>query len=225
MSKFNHFPSKPSNSILWSSYYILIGAHQASSSFLDIFETTRQNRQAKGTPTDQEQNLLRAMLIFASSGLDSMVKQLVKDSLDNVIIQDEGAHRLFESHIEKRIKKLGELDAKFLAKILTNGNPKSYLISDLKDSICSSSLQSKDQLLKVMSNFNIPTIEITNDFSKLEEIFKIRNQIAHEMDVDFNQPNRSLRPRQKQMMIDYTNEIFRIANSFLVGVEKKFITS
>lgn len=221
MSKFIHYPQKPQNQSLHFAYYILCGAHEASTSFLNIFETNRVNRKARGAPTDVEQNLLRAMLIFASSGLDSMVKQLVKDSLPLIIKGNEGAQKMFEAYVEKRIKKSDELDTKFLSRLLSNQNPQNILINDLVYSICSASLQSKEQLLKVAANFDIPTVEISKDLKKLEEIFSVRNQIAHEMDVDFKQPNRSRIPRQKQQMIDYTNELFWISNAFLVSVSKR----
>jgi hypothetical protein len=221
MSRFKHFPAKPKNLNLLASYYILCGAHDAASSFLGTFEITRTNRGAKGASTDVEQNLLRAMLIFSSSGLDSMVKQLVKDSLGLVIEKNEGAQKMFESYVEKRLKKSDELDLRFLSKLLANQEPRNILIQDLVNTICSSSLQSKEQLLKVAANFDLPTIEISTDLKKLEDIFLARNQISHEMDVDFTQPIRSRRPRQKQMMIEYTEEILRISNSFLCGISKR----
>lgn len=69
-SKFHHDPEKPRNSQCQNAFSILCSAHLASSSFLDIFEKTRG--QKKGTSTDEEQDLLRAMLAFASAGLDAM---------------------------------------------------------------------------------------------------------------------------------------------------------
>ncbi|MBK6912528.1 MAG: hypothetical protein IPH11_02195 [Ignavibacteriales bacterium] len=171
MSRFNHYPIKPSNQYLLSSYYILCGAHEAASSFLDTFETIRTTRGAKGAPTDVEQNQIRAMLIFSSSGLDSMVKQLVKDSLGLIIEKNEGAQKMFESYIEKRLKKTDELDLKFLSKLFATQQPQIILIQDLVNSICSASLQSKEQLLKVAASFDIPTHEISTDLKNLKKYF------------------------------------------------------
>ena len=80
LTLFKHYPGEPkSGSLHENSQFILCSAHDAASSFLDTFNKVREARQAKGTPTDEEQDLLRAMLLFATAGLDSMVKQLVTD--------------------------------------------------------------------------------------------------------------------------------------------------
>jgi NADH dehydrogenase FAD-containing subunit len=62
-------------------------------------------REAKGTPTDEKQDLLRAMLIFATAGLDSMVKQLITDALPSVIEIDLGATAMFKKYVERRLEK------------------------------------------------------------------------------------------------------------------------
>jgi hypothetical protein len=43
--------------------------------------------------THEDQDRLRAMLLFACSGLDAVVKQLVQDALATVLDHDEGAQR------------------------------------------------------------------------------------------------------------------------------------
>lgn len=222
-SRFTHYPDKPQNDFLLKPYWILCSTHEAASSFLDIFESERKRRKAKGAPTDEEQDLLRAMLTFATSGLDSMVKQMVQDALPKVVRNDKGASEMFRSHIEKRMQKDDKLDHKFLATILSSRFPQRELITDLVDSICAASLQSKDQLLRVAAFFNIESKTIMNNPQIVKEIFETRNQISHEMDVDFSQTNRSRRSRRKEDMIKFTNEILQIANAFLTQVESKLL--
>lgn len=41
---------------------------------------------------------------FACAGLDSLVKQLIKDALPDVINCNEGAERMFRTDIERRIR-------------------------------------------------------------------------------------------------------------------------
>jgi hypothetical protein len=216
-----HFPPEPHNTLLLNSFYILRSTHVAASSFLEIFLTSRRTRRARGTPTDKEQDLLRAMLIFAASGLDSMVKQLIQDTLRNIINKDEGATEMFKTYIERRIKRGEELDYKFLASVIAESEPRNTMISDLIKSLRSSSLQSKDQLLKVAAFFNIPSAQLSTNFRLLDEIFEARNQISHEMDINLRQVGKNRRQRRQDQMISYTNEIFRIANSFLRQVEAK----
>lgn len=164
---------------------------------------------------------MRAALIFASAGLDSMVKQLVVDALPSIIDHDDGASRMFRNFIERRIRRGEGLDLTFLAGILADAQPRGQLIGALVRNLTDTSLQSTEQLLRAGSFFNIPSQDICRDAGRLSLIFEARNQIVHEMDVDFAQPNRNRRPRAKQKMIDFTNEIFLVASSFLQGVDAK----
>lgn len=68
--------------------------------------------------------------------------------------------------------------------------------------------------------FDIPSAALATDLKLLERIFRARNEIVHEMDVDFAQTNRNRRPRRKEAMINHTTEILRLANAFLVEVDR-----
>ncbi len=223
-SLFHHHPNKPCAQTCEKAYIILCNAHDTSTSLLESFNETRRVRGARGTPTDEEQDLLRAMLTFASAGLDSMVKQLVNDALPDVIEREEGAATMFEKYVERRIKQGETINYALLAKILVDHKPKGRLIMELVSELAGNSLQSVDQLLKVGAFFNIPSNEISTDKKGLQAIFHARNEIVHEMDVDFSQHNRNRRPRRKLHMIGFTNDIFRVSNSFLESVEQKLTT-
>ncbi len=92
-------------------------------------------------------------------------------------------------------------------------------MSALIDDLISQSLQSKDQVLRVGSFFDIRSAALAPDVRLLERIFRARNEIVHEMDVDFDQPNRNRRPRRKAEMIEHTSEVLRVANAFLSEVD------
>ena len=218
---FFSYPLKPQTKGCQNGYLILRNATNASKSFLDIFENIRRARNAKGAPTDEEQDLLRAMLAFASSGLDALVKQLVRDALPLIININEGACKMFETFVERQLRKGEKIDYKLLAEAVSNKNPRSHLVNLLIKELTSSSLQSTEELLRVASYFDMPSQDIANDKRKLSKIFDARNQIAHEMDVDFLQSNRNRRPRARKLMEDYTNEIFLVSKAFLKGVDQK----
>jgi len=217
---FEHFPEKPSDGSCEDAFSILCNAHDSATSFLDTFEKLRKARKAKGTPTDEEQDLLRAMLLFATAGLDSMVKQLVTDALSVVIENDEGAAAEFKKFISRRLEKNDRLDRHFLADVIGDAHPRKRMLECLVSDLTSESLQSTEQLLKTAAYFNIPSVSICGDPKSLTGIFNVRNQITHEMDIDF-QRNRSRRPRAKATMTDFTNEIFKIARNFLKEVNHK----
>ena len=220
-SLFQHYPEKPRNAECQSAHLILCNAHDAASSFLDIFTSARKNRKAKGTPTDEEQDLLRAMLTFASAGLDSTVKQLVSDALPAIIDRDPGAGDMFVRFVERRLTSGEGIDRRFLAGVLAHVEPRNRLLEELVEDLRSGSLQSRDQLLRTASFFNIPSHKISDNPQLLTDIFRARNQIVHEMDIDFEQSNRNRRPRAKSPMTSHTNELFRIGRVFLAEVDQK----
>jgi len=224
MSNFSHQPSKPKSGTLLKSYYILLNAHSTASSFYDIFEKTRKQRNATGTPTDEEQDLLRAMLLFSSSGLDSMIKQLIQDTLPQLIEMDE-INSKFKSFIESRLSNQAGINIKLLSDVLTSPNSREALKNELVQDLLSGSLQSKEQIYKVASFFNINEKELNIDKQLIKDVFTARNFIVHEMDVDFNQPNRTRRPRKKEDMKNYCNEIFKISNNILHAVDAKVLES
>lgn len=63
-------------------YLILKYSHESADSFLEAFEVVRKERGAsRGATTDEEQDLLRMMIVIAAAGLDSLLKQLIRDCL------------------------------------------------------------------------------------------------------------------------------------------------
>jgi len=220
-SLFNHYPDRPANDLCETSFVILCNTHDAATSFLETFNTIRTNRNARGAPTDEEMDLLRAMFTFASSGLDSLVKQLIRDTLPTIIEIDQGANEIFKNFVERRIKREDGFDSKLIADVLCNINPRRKLIDILISELTSQSLQSTDQLLRVGAFFNIPSHQLIQNRDNINQVFVARNQIVHEMDVDFSQPNRNRRPRARRILTNHTNVIFRLANSFLNIIDMK----
>ena len=94
-------------------------------------------------------------------------------------------------------------------------------MSALVDDLISQSLQSKEQVLGVASYFDILSAMLAHDLKLLEHIFRARNEIVHEMDVDFAQKNRNRRRRRKAEMIRHTTEVLRLANAFLIEVDRR----
>ena len=200
MSRFPHYPNPPAADAVRNAFTILCSAHAAASSFLDIFEATRETREAKGASTDEEQDLLRAMLVFAGAGLDSMIKQLVRDALSLAIDRSKGAEESFRIFISKRLARQDTLDPSFLSSVLASRNPRNVLVSTLVADLISQSPQSKDQLMRVASYFDIQSAALATDLRLLDRIFGARNEIVHEMDVDLAQTNRNRRPRRKAVI-------------------------
>lgn len=212
-------PPSPASKETEKAFYIFCSAQRASASFLDQFEGARKARGARGIATDAEQDLLRAMVLFASAGLDSLVKQLVRDALPEVVERDEGATQQFRDRAEKYVVRGDVLDASLVVSALTSHDPRQVLMDRLVEELTSSSLQSAEQLFKVAAFFNLPTSELVSHPQELKDVFAARNEISHEMDVDFDQPRRNRRTRPKANMVRYTNTLLATGRRFLEHVD------
>ena len=170
-----------------------------------------------------KEDVLRAMLTFASSGLDSMIKQLVVNALPIVIDHHGGARPEFQKFVERRLRKgdEGHLDNKFIASALVSRDPRGHLVGRFVQHLTSRSLQSVEQIQRVGAAFDIKSNVLTPDMNALKAVFDARNQIVHEMDVDFTDPSRHRRPRTDSDMVDKTNALFEVSLHFLDEVDQR----
>jgi len=83
------------------------------------------------------------------------------------------------------------------------------------------SLQSVAQLSKVAAAFNIKSSDL-GDMRALKEAFDARNQIIHEMDINFG-ANRSRRPRRQADMERLTKTVLDAGANLLARVENKLL--
>lgn len=199
---------------------ILVSLKKTVESFYALYNSLDDDKET------QKQDLLRAIILFSCSGIDSIVKQLVNDTLDYVIEHDEGAFNQFKSYTEKKLILKNEvgINSKLFAELFTCGNPKQTLIDALKKELTSNSLQSADELLKVGSIFNIETANLVTgreEHEKLRRIFIVRNQITHEMDVDMTASNFKMRDRTYEEIKVYSEFIMNFIERFIELISEK----
>lgn len=200
------------------------------------FDRYYVNIQRTGETTEKEftevDDLLRAMLLFACSGLDAVVKQLVQDALELILREDPGAQNEFRKFVERRIKRTSGdeadrlsvagsvVDSKLLAELMVSFDPRARLVAMLTRSLTSDSLQSRDQLLKVAAHFALQAQEVMDEPNVTKEAFDARNQIVHEMDVDLGSGN-ARRPRDYAVMVKWCDNILNVSQRFIGAVEGK----
>ena len=211
---------KPTNAEVEKAFYILDQAFQTAESFFQIFCDIRKGRKARGNPTYSEQDLLRAMFVFSASGLDSTIKQLSKDTYSIIIEYDEGANRNFKEQLRRIMIKNDMIKSDVLINALLIEHPKDYIMDYFINSIISNSLQSKSQLLKVGSFFNIKSTDLINNPDSLTKIFKVRNDIIHEMDINFDSRDHNRTRRSIAAMVKYTNTLYVLGGNFLSEVDR-----
>lgn len=224
MKNINYYPEKPTHESLNNAYHLLINTYTVCEDFLELYDEIINKRDLVDVKEiDRKSDLLRAALLFASSGLDSFVKQLVRDSLYNVVQENIGAQQRLKNFVEKRLEKNDSLNTKELSDALLSVDPRKYFIKCLIYELTDRSLQSKEELLNVASYFDIPSQDIVDNFNYLRDVFQIRNQITHEMDFDHITNER--RPRDKKEMLDAIDYLFNVSCKLLCCVNKKLVIS
>jgi hypothetical protein len=206
---------------------ILQYAHDSATALLEAFSKVREVRKAgQGRPTDEEQDLLRAMLVIGAAGLDSMLKQVIRDALPTLIRADQAVADGLQKFVERQLR--GESDEievlqapRFLAKLLVSESLRDALIEQYILSLTGSSLQSVEELLRACSALGVSqqTAGIKPDV--LRPIFTIRNRIIHELDVDFGKQIRNRFPRSRKDMTGNTNALLQVGENVLRGVSTR----
>jgi len=218
---FAFVPSVPASAQCSRAHHILKTTHRTCESFLASFDQVRNDRKAQGAPTDLEQDLLRAMLVFACSGLDSMVKQVIRDALTQVIDKNEGAELQFKAFVKKKLANDPKVSAEFVAMSMTSKRPRERTLSWFIDELSNDSLQSKDQIFQIAAIFDIPSNQVHKSPNVLSEVFKVRNRIIHELDIDFSGTNRKRVARRKDDMVKNVEIILQTADAILSEVDKR----
>lgn len=195
------------NKMLKKSNMILTSLKSTICSFFSLYDSLEQK--------EENQNILRAIVLFSCSGVDAIVKQLINDTLEYVIEHDEGAFNQFKQFSTKKIQNKSETDFNLLTELLICENPRKILISVLKKELTQNSLQSAEELFRVASYFNIETKKLEPDDKKLREIFKVRNQITHELDVDMTSSEFTLRNREKSKVKEYSDHLLKLSENFI----------
>ena len=214
-------PDEPRSDELWKAYLVLQRARLTAQSFLKTFEE-RLNARGRGAPSDEDYDLMRAMLVFACAGLDSMIKHLIRDALPTVVDHVEEAEIRFREFVRKQIE--GDKKYELLAEAISDGNPRIRLVEELVTKLTAHSLQSKQQVLSAASHFGLSASQLMANPEVYDEVFRARNEITHEMDIDFDQPKRSRTPRQKARTVAQAQAILECGARFLAAVDLQLQT-
>lgn len=203
---------------------ILRHTHQSASSLFGAFEKLRKMRAPKqGTTTDSEQDILRAMLVLATAGLDSMTKQVIKDALPRLAETDDKVEQGLETFVARQIK--GETDlfanSKFLAKLLVAKSRREKIIQEYVNDLTGGSLQSPEELMKAVYALGVDPAKCHIVSDQLRSVFRVRNTIIHELDINFDAPRRRRHNRRLDHMVRDTNKILLIAEKILLEVTTK----
>lgn len=170
------------------------------------------------------------MLLFAAAGLDSFAKQVVQDALPRLARNYPSVRAELRTFTIRRLRREDEsaegssLNAAFLADVLM-GPPWGNLVDSWKRELTGSSLQSKDELHRVAKALGVSQVPGVRDaINGLEQTFAIRNQISHEMDINFESVNRNRNSRRRNDMVARTNGLLAAADALLRAVDEGLVS-
>jgi hypothetical protein len=166
----------------------LASAYDAVEAVLDNLGKVRGLRRQEGGDirgrlTANEEDLLRAAVVFTGAGLDATLKQLIRDALPALLGQSAQAHDKFEAFATGRLGTGDIADTRVIARYLTSANPRERLIEDYTYDLTGSSLQSADEVQKVAGALGIDDPELRKRIGGLKDLFRARNEISHELDL------------------------------------------
>jgi hypothetical protein len=174
--------------------------------------------------TDDEQDLLRAMLVMAAAGLDSMLKQLIRDAMPSLVKVSPPVREGLEKFVTRSIRGDAEVSeplsgAKFLARVLAGESQQSQVIEEYIRELTGASLQSPSELAKAVQALGLANVKI--DVPRFREIFDLRNKIIHELDINLDGDRRKRNVRGRDPMMTHTNALLEIGEKILGAVDKQ----
>lgn len=205
---------------------ILQYAHDSAEALLVAFESVRKARSAgRGIPTDEEQDLLRSMLVMSAAGLDASLKQLIRDCLPDLARKHESVADELEKYVQRQLRgdqddSTAALGNAFLAKLLVAESLRGALLERYILSLTGTSLQSAQELAKACAALGVEPSAVGIKVANLKTIFDARNRIIHELDIDFEQGIRNRFPRSRKDMTEYSNTLLEIGEEIVKSVEK-----
>ncbi len=204
---------------------ILRYTHESVEALWKAYRFTKSERGAKrGMTTDEEQDLLRVMVVMAASGLDAMTKQLIRDTLAVLVRTNDRAQNSFEKFIARRLRNDNEAQknaaSQLLARVLSRPSPQEQMIEEYISDLTGGSLQSVDALFQVVAALGLSPTTVGVDSKKLQPIFATRNKIIHELDIDLTAKRRNRNIRKQSDMLQKSNTLLDVAARILTGVDE-----
>ena len=209
-------------------FNILSKTVEAVNSFHSLYRSGRRKVKA-GAATHAQQDLSRAMLIFACAGLDVFVKQLAKTKLPKLLINDNKAKEKFMDYVRRGMDNDDKTRMKIVALALIDHNPREIFLKEYVESFTGESLQSYQELCKISEASGLDTKKIFETKKEaLIEAFTVRNQIIHEMDINISNERskttgyRTRRQRKILEMNRHTKIILDLAENLFKAYKDKF---
>lgn len=164
----------------------------AMGTLMNRFLKLADGKSQQGLWVPQAVDSLRAALLFASAGLDTSLKRLVRHALPQLASWDSDVEKHFRKWAEQRVgdSATGAVQAKELVHILLGqgASPRDVLMGRWVYELTDGSAQSVERVDELAQALGVTDRAIrartaNKETSTLKAAFAARNEIAHELDV------------------------------------------
>lgn len=191
---------------------LLDGSYKSVDDLLNVAKTLSDQRRAansspRGRQSQNEVDLLRSAIVFASAGLDASMKRLVNDA-GRVLVGHPatGARKQYEEFIKLELAQPKVADG-FRDSLLKPDIVASLLTHYLSQKSKASFQGTSDLEARVVNLLGLPGKTLTKKrIGELDDFFIARNSIVHAMDYEIE--NSTTRARKTRALADVTTLSF-----------------
>ena len=220
----------------------LVASVQSVSSTLWTFDLLRDQRRREdgtlpqGRLTDAEEDQLRSAVIFAGAGLDTSLKQLLRDATFAITSMDSAAntklHRFAVRYLSEG--EIGVNPTRLARILLTPGLtlPRETLIEEYINDLTGDSLQSAAQVRNTCEALSVSDTKLRKrlkDGATLDKMFRARNEMIHELDLLRDKsPGPGVRLKRGRKIgesRDWATEALAVAQTIINSVAVRFVGS
>lgn len=201
----------------------LKGAHESVQGHLDTLHSVRDRKIKNNIEVrrldHKEVDLLRAAVVFAGSGLDAVLKQLISDTLLLLVGKSTDARKLLGTFGSRLVDDEPGVAKRVLASADRNGEIMRHYLENLTKG----SLQATSELKKVRDALGLSAVSRLGDqhLDTFDSFFLARNQIVHELDLkkptgrgDFTRRTRAMATSR-----DQADQALQLALCFIEEVD------
>jgi len=181
-----------------------------------------KQREIRGRLTETHVDLVRAAIAFAGAGLDSCLKELIRTTIREISKRSELARKKFTAFVEEHLAPAdASVSPRKLAEILTSPDGvQASLLDRYERDLTGESLQSAQQVGNVCGALGIDDRRLRERLKEgglLDEMFRARNQIIHELDLIES----GRRPRNLQKARQYAREALSLTQEIINAVARQ----
>jgi hypothetical protein len=204
---------------------LLRGAHRSVAGLLEAHQVLDEKRRSsnsstKGRMAENELDVLRAAIIFTSSGLDASMRRLVTDVGRHLVGKaGTGARRQYEEFLKQELSKSNVAEG--IRGAVREMDPTASLVDHYLAEKTRASFQGSDDLKRRVRNaLGVSGSAISDSrLSSLDEFFRARNAIAHELDYTSSSAQSvARRHRNPDAVTEMCSNAFDVCGEMFVAV-------